>query len=365
MTIMADRAVGASVRFVGDIYVQEEHPEAAFAPIFEITRAADVLIGNLEIPLCDTGEPLPKPNGHLRSEPRQVAALTAAGFSAVGVANNHAMNYGYQGLRQMLGVLDDAGIAHAGGGADLTGAHQPVLGNAAGLRYAMLSYTSVYARGMFEAGEGRGGLATVAVSTAYEPRDRHFEVPGMPPIIRTVAKERDVARMVTDVTAARKLAEVVIVSWHWGVSLVSRDVVDYQRLMARAAIDAGADAVIGHHPHVLQPIEFYQGKPICYSIGNLFHALRSEHFTPESAVLELIFGDSGSVSGVRVYPLWLDRGANPVPLRPGDPRCRGVLAQLGHQQTVRLETRSGSEFYEVTLLNPDGAENRRQGCAHV
>jgi poly-gamma-glutamate synthesis protein (capsule biosynthesis protein) len=369
MTIVADRAVGASVRFVGDIYVQEEHPETAFAPLFDITRAADVLIGNLEIPLCDTGAPLPKPNGHLRSEPRQVAALTAAGFSAVGVANNHAMNYGYQGLRQMLGVLDGAGIAHAGGGADLTEARQPVLGNAAGLRYALLSYTSVYARGMFEAAEGRGGLATVEVNTAYEPRDRHFEVPGMPPIIRTTAKERDVARMVADVAAARERAEVVIVSWHWGVSLVSRDVVDYQRLMARTAIDAGADAVIGHHPHVLQPIEFYRGKPICYSIGNLFHALRSEHFTPESAVMELIFGAGGAVSGVRVYPLWLDRGANPVPLTPGDPRCQNVLAQLGHQRTVRLDNRAGSEFYEVTLLDPNGAEDAaedvREGGPHV
>ena len=376
MTDVIDRADGASVRLVGDIYVQEEHPEAALAPLFDITRAADVLIGNLEIPLCDTGQPLPKPNGHLRSEPRQVGALTAAGFSAVCVANNHAMNYGYQGLRQMLGVLDDAGIAHAGGGGDLAEAHVPVLGSTMSLSYALLSYTSVYARGMFEATRDRGGLATVEVSTSYEPRDRHFEVPGMPPIIRTVARERDAARMAADVAAARKRADVVIVSWHWGVSLVSRDVVDYQRQMARAAIDAGADAVVGHHPHVLQPIEFYRGKPVCYSIGNLFHALRSEHFTPESAILELIFGPGGAIRGVRVYPLWLDRGADPVPLVPGDPRCRGVLAQLGHQRMVRLDARAGSEFYDVTPLDPDSAvgpqgageakaREAREGGAHV
>jgi poly-gamma-glutamate capsule biosynthesis protein CapA/YwtB (metallophosphatase superfamily) len=365
MTAAAEPAAGASVRFAGDIYVQEEHPETAFAPLFDITRAADVLIGNLEIPLCDTGEPLPKPNGHLRSEPRQVTALTAAGFAAVGVANNHAMNYGYQGLRQMLGVLDDAGIAHAGGGGGLAEASRPVLGHVAGWRYAMLSYTSVYARGMFEATADRGGLATVEVTTSYEPRDRHFEVPGLPPVIRTVARERDAARMAADVAAARPLADAVIVSWHWGVSLVSRDVVEYQRRMARAAIDAGADAVIGHHPHVLQPIEFYRGKPICYSIGNLFHALRSEHFTPESAVLELIFGAGGAVSGVRIYPLWLDRGADPVPLAPGDPRCHGVLAQLGQERTVRLDAGPGHEFYEVTPLDPDGAEDGREGGVHV
>lgn len=362
---MTGRAAGISVRFAGDIFVAEEHPETAFAPIFDITRAADVLIGNLEIPLCDTGAPLPKPNGHLRSEPRQVSALVAAGFAAVGVANNHAMNYGYRGLRQMHGVLDDAGIAHAGGGADLAGAHRPVLGQVDGWRYALLSYTSVYARGMFEATADRGGLATVAVTTSYEPRDRHFEVPGMPPVIRTVACEQDAARMAADVAAARQQADTVIVSWHWGVSLVSREVAEYQRRMARAAIDAGADAVVGHHPHVLQPIEFYQGKPVCYSIGNLFHALRSDHFTPESAILELIFGHGGAVSGVRVYPLWLDRGANPVPLAPGDPRCRGVLAQLGHQRAARLDAAPGSDFFTVTPLGPVGTAEHAKDGPHV
>ena len=77
MTIVADLAVGASVRFVGDIYVQEEHPETAFAPLFDITRAADVLIGNLEIPLCDTGAPLPKPLKALRLSMTAPKPMTA------------------------------------------------------------------------------------------------------------------------------------------------------------------------------------------------------------------------------------------------------------------------------------------------
>ena len=217
---------------------------------------------------------------------------------------------------------------------------------------------------MFEAAEGRGGLATVEVNTAYEPRERHFEVPGMPPIIRTIAKERDVARMVADVAAARERAEAVIVSWHSGVSLVSRDVVDYQRLMARTAIDAGADAVIGHHPHVLQPIEFYRGKPICYSIGNLFHALRSEHFTPESAVMELIFGWR-RVSGVRVYPLWLDRGANPVPLRPAICAVGTSWRSWAISRRFDLTTAPGASSTRSHFSNANGDEDVREGGPHV
>lgn len=336
-----------SVRLVGDIFVSEEDPGQTFAATRELLRGGDVLIGNLEVPLCDVGAPLPKSNGHLRSEPRMVQALTAAGMTAVTVANNHAMNYGEDGLDQTLRVLDDAGIGHAGGGTDSAAAHAPFVGQVRGWRYAVLSYTSVYARGMFEARADRGGLATVKVDTAYQPRERHLEVPGLPPIIRTDVDAKDVARVQSDIVAIRDHVDAVIVCWHWGVSVVAHDVVQYQREMGRMAIDAGADAVVGHHPHSLQPIDFHHGKPICYCIGNFHHALGAADFPSESIVLELLFHGGHSEPAVRVHPLWLDRGAHPAPLALDDPRCERVLAQLGHGETSWLTPADGDDGFDV------------------
>lgn len=336
-----------SLRFVGDIFIQQEKPEEAVAGVLELTRPADVMVGNLEIPLCDTGHPQAKANGHLRAEPRQVAALVAAGFDSVSLANNHAMNYGVEGLGQTQAVLDGAGISHAGGGSSLASAHSPTVGEKDGWRWGMLSYTSVYARGMFEARPDRGGLATVQVDTLYEMRPRHFEVPGMPPIIRTRPLETDVQRLLDDIRTLRPQVDTLVVCWHWGVSLVSTDVVPYQRDLGRLVIDAGADIVVGHHPHVLQPLEFYGKGLICYSIGNFSHALRSNQFTPESAVLEVLVGSGGSPGTVRVYPTWLDAGADPTSLAMTDPRCESVGRQLGHGDTVVLEKNQAQGCFDV------------------
>lgn len=317
-----------SVCFVGDIFVQEQNPELALAGSFDVLHAADLRIGNLEIPICDTGTPMPKTNSHLRADPSMIAALTAARFNCLSVANNHMMNYGAEGLEQSLRLLDEVGIGHCGGGRDLTEAHKPFIGDCDGWRYAVLSYTSVYARNMFEATPDRGGLATVQVDTSYEPRLRHFEVPGMPPIIHCKVSEHDIAALKADIAAVRDEVDAVIVAWHWGVSIVSHDVVDYQRQMGRMAIDAGADAVIGHHPHSLQPLDFHNGKPIFYCIGNFHHALGAADFPSNSAIFEVSFDTQGGKSEVRVYPLSLEKGSHPVSLGLDDHRSVETLAVL-------------------------------------
>jgi poly-gamma-glutamate synthesis protein (capsule biosynthesis protein) len=120
----------------------------------------------------------------------------------------------------------------------------------------------------------RGGVARFRVSTAYEAPARIADVPGSPPLIHTIPDPQDKAALEEDIRAAKTHADLVIVSWHWGVSPHSRGIGDlaaYQVEMGRASIDAGADLVVGHHSHVPQPIEVYKGKPIVYSLANYVH----------------------------------------------------------------------------------------------
>lgn len=325
------------IGFVGDIYIEDEDALGLVKEITPLTSAFDVMIGNLEIPVCDEGEPMfGKRRSYLRARPSTLEALNAAGFTLVSVANNHAMNYGWTGLRQMFRLLEAAGIGHAGGGEDLRRAHAPAIQEARGRRVALLGYTSVYTRDMFEARPDRPGLATVEVNTMYEPPPRVFEMPGIPALVRTAVSERDLALVAADIAAARAEADYVVVSWHWGNSLRPADILPYQVELAHAAIDYGADCVVGHHSHLVSPIEFYDGGVICYGIGNFSHALEGATFPSESAVLELEF--DGTATRVAIHPVWLDEGFRPRPLDPDDVRVEAIKRQLLARGPVEITT---------------------------
>ncbi len=305
----------ATMVLSGDLHVQREDPESIFAFTASYLREADVFFGNLEAAVTDRGKPTEaKGEGAatFKSEERMFPAYTYAGLDAVGLANNHSMNYGTEGLLRTIELLEAAGIAHAGGGSNISMAREPAIVDRKGNRIAFLSYSSVFVL-PFAAKENRGGIATVRVSTAYEPQPRVAEVPGSPPIIRTFPDPADAAAMREDVRKAQQAADVVVVSWHWGLSPASGGVgqiVPYQEEMARAAIDAGADLVIGHHPHVLQAIEVYKGKPIFYSMGNFaFDLFRGRAQT--TALAHCLIRD-GAIQEVSYVPAYINENAQPA-----------------------------------------------------
>jgi poly-gamma-glutamate synthesis protein (capsule biosynthesis protein) len=228
----------------------------------------------------------------VRSHPSKIETYTFAGFDAVGLANNHTMNYGPEGLLQTIELLDAAGIQHCGGGANLDEAHRPAVVEWQGTRVAFLSYTSVFTAG-FEATPDRPGLAVVKVDSSYNVPARLHEMPGSPLEVATTPDPRHKERMQTDVAAARQLADAVVVSWHWGVSMGYQHLVGYQTELGRAAIDAGADLVVGHHPHTLQGIEVYRGRPIAYSIAHFGFDMESSSFSEESVLLDVELKDHG------------------------------------------------------------------------
>jgi poly-gamma-glutamate synthesis protein (capsule biosynthesis protein) len=308
------------VVFVGDSYVQRPDPDSAFAYVGDYLRAADIAFCNLETVIADPQYLVAE---HCRKGPRtdewMLDAYVRAGIKVVNVANNPSMYKGVEGLLRTIHLLDSAGIAHAGGGRNLAEARRPAVVERNGTRVAFVSRTSVFAL-TAPATPERGGVAVVRVKTSYEPPERFFEMPGVPPIIHTIPDPADVAAMHDDVRAAKEQADVVVMSWHWGVSPTgggTGELVKYQVEMGHAAIDAGADMVIGHHPHLVQPVEVYKGKVIFYSIANLVHDL-SEHHRNQATILARCRIRDRQIREVSFVPGWIDEKSQPKFQKPSD-----------------------------------------------
>lgn len=264
-----------SMIFAGDINLMNvTDPGGPFARVADTLRSADVLFGNLECCLYEPPAARSLMDEGFYAEPAAGRALAAAGFHIVGNANN--VNYGAEPIQSSLRELDRLGIAHTGAGVDRDQARAPALIERGGLRFGFIQRTSVYWPTNHEAGEYSPGVAVIRGHTAYQlplhktrPEVPPANRPGVPPEILTWADRGYLAQYREELATLRKQADVVVASHHWGLY---EDVLQYMTEIAHAAIDAGADIVIGHGPHYSLPVEVYKGKPIFYGLGNFsFH----------------------------------------------------------------------------------------------
>jgi poly-gamma-glutamate capsule biosynthesis protein CapA/YwtB (metallophosphatase superfamily) len=255
-------------RTVGE-RILSEGPGSVFANVQSILSMADILAGNLECAITDQGQPQPK-SYTFAAPPLSAQALGLAGFDIAVLGNNHAYDYGQVGMTQTMQLLDEQGIATLGVGVGAL-APGPLFIDKNGLRLAFLSYVDV--PNEFLGFDTRAWLATDTT----------------PGIAWAIAS--DIQR---DVSAARQQADVVIVFMHFGYE-GSDMPVRFQRDVAVAAIDAGASAVIGSHPHVLQHVETYHGALIAYSLGNFVF---DDFDLPEnhSAILRLLLDQQGLIT---------------------------------------------------------------------
>lgn len=302
-----------SISLVGDLGIHREKPETIFHPVRQWFEQADILIGNSEYPLTDRGQPWPgKREPIRRTDPHIGQVLHEVGFTAVSLSNNHAMDYGVEGILQTMEVLDASGVSHAGAGRTAKEAHTPTIIEKKGVRVALLSYTSVFFPG-YSATETRPGIATVRVETHYRPTPWSLDTPGVPLEAITMPDPGDVSAMTDDVKLARARADVVIVAWHWGIPITAghRGVLSYQRALGHAAIEAGADLVIGHHPHVLQGIEVYHGRVIFHSISHFAFDAPRVHVEPDSLLVDCVIEDR-RLAQVRLRPVLFDEDRKPV-----------------------------------------------------
>lgn len=288
------RSLADMVTYFKDI----DYPLREVAPILQ---AADLAIGNLETTIAEQGTPAPK-RYTFRAEPYAADTLSRAGFDLVTLANNHAMDYGPDALLETLQRLRAAGIAAVGAGENESAAHVPAILEREGLRIAFLGYVNV----LPDAGIPFDNSKTAAT----------IDKPG-------VAWAASPEVITADVSRARQSADVVIVLLHSGREL------EYppdktQKALARAAIDAGAAAVIGAHPHVLQGVERYNGGLIAYSLGNFVFDMAIY----QSAMLRLFVG-RGGVQSYEWLPVVLMKSGQPRPASPAAAqRILGLLDRL-------------------------------------
>ena len=279
-----------NIFLVGDLGIHREKPATIFHHVREWFKQADILIGNSEYPLTDRGQPWPgKREPIRRADPHIAQVLHEVGFSAVSLSTNHAMDYGVEGMLQTIEALNASGVSHAGAGRAAKEAHTPTIIEKKGARIALLSYTSVFFPG-YSATDTRPGIATVRVETHYRSTPWSLDTPGVPLDAITIPDPGDVSVMKEDVKLARAKSDIVIVAWHWGIPVTAghRGILSYQRELGHAAIDAGADLVVGHHPHVLQGIEVYRGRAIFHSISHFAFDAPRVHVEPDSLLVDLV-----------------------------------------------------------------------------
>ena len=202
-----------------------------------VLRGFDITIGNLECVISKLGSPIPNKPYTFRGDPRAYDRLLNAGFDIVSVSNNHSGDYGPEAFVDELLTLPKSGLVFVGGGHNKHEAHQPVFKTVRGTTIGLLAYEEI-------------------IPTSFAATDT---TPGNAWLTATDLQ--------ADLAAARPTCDFLIAFMHWGIEYVTSED-SQQRSQAQVAIDAGADLVVGAHPHVIQPYEFYKNKLIVYSLGN-------------------------------------------------------------------------------------------------
>lgn len=289
-------------RMVSD-RILHESPEWLFADVSSLLQKADIVFGNLEAPISRAPDAFTAEEKIVLKAPMIAAeALAISNFKVLNLANNHILDCGPEGLKDTMNSLFRHQISHVGAGFNLDEARKPLVLEPNGIRISFLSYCSSF---------------NATVNKA-----------GTPPL--------NIPEIKKDIHKQRSNSDIIIVSLHHGVEYSNYPLPAFMKL-GRAVIDAGADVILGHHPHVLQGIEDYRGKLIAYSLGNFVFDLADETIrqgayrdcllarrygvrfekddnrVSESMILEFELGRDGLLN-YKIHPIFIRPDFRPVPL---------------------------------------------------
>ncbi len=310
-TTPTPRPITLTIAAVGDLMfardivtlMQQRGPDYAFARVAPLLAGNDLLIGNLEGTFTERGEPLEKLYT-FRAPPALAEALRTAGFDAVSLSNNHALDFGPVGLRDTFDALDAIGVAHFGAGLDRREAEAPLIVEVSGAFVALLGFSAVESSEFAEA--ARPGVARA-----------------------------EVAGVTSAVAAITPAVDFVVVVFHFG-SEYDATPTARQRELAAAAADAGAALVIGHHAHVLQPWERRGNALILYGLGNFVFDLDREDLEtlgegPFATAIAIVELSNVAPPSLRFRPVYIDPDENrPRPASAEErERIHAALSELG------------------------------------
>jgi len=280
-----------SLSFVGDLLVADyvsaitarEGYEYLYQPAMLYLSEPDLTAGNLEFPVTKRGTPVTGTPYVFKGSPDVLPSIRNAGFDVLSLANNHALDQGVEGMLDTMKYLDEAGLSHMGAGNNDTEAFTPVIKEVRGIKVAYIGLSRVVPFSSWKADKNVAGLAET-----YDTR-----------------------RATEAIAKAKKEADIVVVMVHWGKERVDQPE-PYQKDFGKQYIDAGADLVIGSHPHVLQGFEMYKGKWIAYSLGNFIFSSYPKETAGETGVLDALCTKNGDCE-MTFHPMFTVN-AQPTPL---------------------------------------------------
>ena len=281
--------------------IREEGADYPFAGVVPLLRRSELVFGNQEGPFAGEAEKTDR-NFSYRVNPKLATALARANVNVVTLANNHLTDCGRTGVLETLAALAAAGVAAVGAAENERTAHRPIIRQAGRWRVGLLGYY--------------WNRRTAATS----------ELPG------SAMDTPDDLR--ADIGALRSQVDRVVVEFHWGIPY-ERQPLPEDREKARLAVDCGADVVVGHHPHVIQPMEVYRGRPIFYSVGNF--AFGSGNSQAEGLMVGFRFEEEETE--VQVYPIYVKNRDPRVNYQPKV--LRGSAGRKTLQRLAEMSEESG------------------------
>ncbi|HEV8535134.1 MAG TPA: CapA family protein [Candidatus Limnocylindria bacterium] len=382
--------------------IQDPNPLERFALVAPVLKQADILFGQLEEVLANSDylDQANYWNTTVKGGDKIAKVLAAVGFNVMSNASNIHYNAGPEALLQTMKHLRENNILPVGVGKNIAEARVPAVIERNGVKVAFLGYSSVLPKGgeaTFEARAAKPGCNPMWINTFYDQIDYQ---PGTPPRIITFAEKECLRDMEEDIKNARGQADVVVMSFHWGIHHIPAVIAQYEYEVGHAAIDAGADLIFGHHPHLIKGIEVYKGKVVFHSLANFIKAgvdvkpgrrgywedmrppmrelnemgwsqatpagrSSSEYFAPnypqheerQSTIAKaVISGKTKRIEKVSFIPLLIDEAHRPEPLFENDKRSEEVERYVAWAtSTARMDTRFRREGDEVVIQTEEPA----------
>ncbi len=325
--------------FAGDIMlwetmqkpIEKHGVKYPFEAVAELFQTADYAVGNLECPIAVKSEKRGTKGFFYKVPPFTLEGLKWAGFDMVSLANNHVRDCGDDGLIETFGYLEEAGISYFGAGKNKAEAMEPVIVEVKGLKVAFVGFLSpeIY---WYDIGDlDKPGRVERQQKKLVRDLAAKKERPGT-----IIASKKTVRRMVEK---ARENADLVIVVPHWGVRY-HQPVWEDQEILGRAAVDAGADLVVGHHNHIRQAVEVYKGKPIIYGIGNF--AFGSGNRSAFGGFLVRAVVRNNKVEQVRLYPTFTSNREKQV--KHQVKILKGKSAEKELEKIRKMSAERGADF---------------------
>jgi poly-gamma-glutamate synthesis protein (capsule biosynthesis protein) len=300
----------------------------------------------------------------------------AAGIDIVSLASNHAMDWGPDAMLDTVEMFRGMGKIVIGAGRNANEARAPALIERNGVKIAILAYCSVLRDGQ-AAGANKAGIAPMRAHTHFAAQE--FQ-PGSPPTVITTPHADDLNALQADIRKAKAHADVVIATIHWGMRLVPKTICTYQPPVAHAAIDAGADLILGHHAHSIKAVEVYKDKVCFYSIGNFMTTgspknspntydwnliwlpideeclpPNGRYFFPShcrmTMVPKIVMSKQG-VERVSFLPAFINHRAQPYVVAPNDPKFGEILKfteWVSDQHPHRFRVEDGEVVVDTAL----------------